>query len=154
MPHFSVKGLGEIAIRCADLDAMVAFYRDVIGLKIVSDSRGNGNIVFFGIGEEGSGVGGHTTVLALFAHNAIMRGAHPDDAGPPVAGAKSSLHHLALTILAKDHDAVLEHYTALGLTHRVEHFGWVGWKGIFTDDPEGNTVELVAYNPDWKTDED
>ena len=150
MPEFSVKGLGEIAIRCADLDAMVAFYRDVIGLRIVSDSRGDGNIVFFGIGADGAGVGGHTTVLALFAHDANMRGAHPDDKGPPVTGARSSLHHLALTILSEEHEAVLAHYQALGLPHRVEHFDWIGWKGIFTDDPEGNTVELVAYSDDWK----
>lgn len=30
---FSIRALGEIANRCIDLDAMVAFYRDVIGLE-------------------------------------------------------------------------------------------------------------------------
>ena len=28
---FTVRALGEIAIRCRDFDAMIAFYRDVIG---------------------------------------------------------------------------------------------------------------------------
>ena len=39
----------------------------------------------------------------------------------------------------------------IGQPYRVEHFGWVGWRGIFTDDPEGNTVELVAFDPSEMT---
>ncbi len=65
---FQPRALGEIAIRCADIGAMAAFYEDVIGQP-----------------------------------------------------------------------------------YRVEHFGWVGWRGIFTDDPEGNTVELVAFDPSEMT---
>ena len=38
-------------------------------------------------------------------------------------------------------------YEAQGLPFRVEIFGWVGWHGVFTEDPEGNTVDLVAYGP-------
>ena len=34
---FTVRALGEIAIRCIDLDAMVAFYRDVIGREALGD---------------------------------------------------------------------------------------------------------------------
>lgn len=41
-------------------------------------------------------------------------------------------------------------YDANGFSYRVEHFGWVGWRGIFTEDPEGNTVELVAYHSSLK----
>jgi len=41
-------------------------------------------------------------------------------------------------------------YAANGLPYRVEHFGWVGWRGVFTEDPEGNTVELVAYDASLK----
>jgi len=37
-------------------------------------------------------------------------------------------------------------YDKLEQPYRVEHFGWIGWRGIFTKDPEGNTVELVAYH--------
>ncbi len=37
-------------------------------------------------------------------------------------------------------------YDQIDQPYRVEQFGWVGWRGIFTQDPEGNTVELVAYD--------
>ena len=41
-------------------------------------------------------------------------------------------------------------YEANELPYRVETFGWVGWRGVFTEDPEGNTVELVAYDDSIK----
>jgi len=42
---------------------------------------------------------------------------------------------------------VIRWHEEIGQPFRVEHFGWVGWRGIFTEDPEGNTVELVAFDP-------
>jgi len=126
---FRVRALGEIAIRCADLEAMVAFYRDVIGLPVLSDGYRDG-IVFFTLGES---YGGHTAVLALFRSDA-----------PPETGVRSSLHHLALAVDAAEQAAVMAWYDRQGLEYTVQDFDWIGWRGIFTTDPEGNTVELVA----------
>ncbi len=137
---FRVHALGEIAIRCANMDRMIAFYRDVLGLEILKGSHGDG-IVFFQLGES---YGGHTSVLALFRHDAAQRAVHPDSAGRPVTGAAGSLHHLALTVDAAEQQAVCDWYDAQGLPYRIEDFPWIGWRGIFTQDPEGNTVELVA----------
>lgn len=141
-PPFRVRALGEIAIRCADLEAMFAFYHGVLGLEVLEGGHRDG-IVFFKLGES---YGGHTAVLALFGPGAATRpGLHPE--GSPVTGGGSSLHHLALTVDAAEQDAVLEWYAARGIAHRVEEFGWIGWRGIFASDPEGNTVELVARVP-------
>ena len=136
---FAVRALGEIAIRCADIGRMEAFYRDVIGLEILSGGHREG-ITFFTLGES---YGGHTAVLALFAHDAAQRAVHPAD-GPPEAGARSSLHHLALAVDAAEQQAAIDWFERLGLECRVEDFDWIGWRGVFTKDPEGNTVELVA----------
>jgi len=135
---FAPRALGEIAIRCADMDAMVAFYRDVIGLNVMEDGHRDG-ITFLRIGEPGSGFGGHTPVLALFQDD-------PTAQGTPEAGARSSLHHIALSLPYAEQQAVMDWYDKLDQPYRVIHFGWVGWRGVFTDDPEGNTVELVAYD--------
>ncbi|MEO1000492.1 MAG: VOC family protein [Pseudomonadota bacterium] len=137
---FRVRGLGEVAIRCADLAAMVAFYRDVIGLRPLTDGE-RGGIVFF---EIGPGHGGHTTVLALFRYDAGDPRLQPTGSAPPATGAGSSLHHLALTVGAEEQAGVLAWYEEIGQPYRVEEFPWIGWRGIFTEDPEGNTVELVA----------
>ncbi|MEM9062253.1 MAG: VOC family protein [Pseudomonadota bacterium] len=137
---FTVRKLGEIAIRCADIAAMEAFYRDIIGLPILSGSHSDG-IVFFNLGESH---GGHTSVLALFQHDAPQRAVHPEAPVAPITGAGSSLHHLALAVDASEQDAVIAWYDVQGMDYRIEDFPWIGWRGIFTTDPEGNTVELVA----------
>ena len=62
---FKVRALGEIAIRCIDKPAMVAFYRDVIGLEPLNDVE-NSPIAFLRIAD---GYAGHTAVLALFRHD-------------------------------------------------------------------------------------
>ncbi|MEM6972621.1 MAG: VOC family protein [Pseudomonadota bacterium] len=138
---FRVRALGEIAIRCADLGSMVAFYRDVIGLEPLPGGSGDG-IFFFRIAPSH---GGHFAVLALFEPTAGRREIHPAGPPRPEAGAASSLHHLALVVPADEQDAVIGWYERQGLSYRVEAFDWIGWRGVFTTDPEGNTVELVAY---------
>ncbi|HSF95557.1 MAG TPA: VOC family protein [Thermohalobaculum sp.] len=139
---FKVRALGEIAIRCADIAAMERFYQEVIGLEKLADRAGG--ITFFRIAE---GHAGHTAVLALFAHDATVRpGLHPTDAVPE-AGARSSLHHLALSLGWDEQERAIAWYDRIGQPYRVKHFDWIGWRGVFTEDPEGNTVELVAAGP-------
>ena len=140
--NFRVRALGEIAIRCADLETMAGFYRDIIGLEHLSGDHRDG-IVFFKIAE---GFGGHTTVLALFHHDAGRRELHPKSPEPPATGAGSSLHHLALSLPYAEQEAVMRWYEKNGVDYRVQIFDWIGWRGIFCTDPEGNTVELVAYD--------
>ncbi len=140
---FSVRGLGEIAIRCDDLEKMARFYRNVLGLEPMPGSD-TGGIVFFRIAE---GFGGHTQILALFDKQYVSRpGLHPTGTETPATGAKSSLHHLAFSLPFHEQEAAMRWYRAQGLSFRVETFGWVGWRGVFTEDPEGNTVELVAHS--------
>lgn len=139
---FAVRGLGEVAIRCADMRAMVTFYRDVIGLEPLSGDAGD-DIVFFRIGP---GHGGHTTVLALFRFDAGRAEIHPQGRAAPATGAGSSLHHIALSVDFAAQEAAMAWYDRHGLDYSVQRFGWIGWRGVFTRDPEGNTVELVAYD--------
>lgn len=128
---FSVLGLGEVAIRCRDLAAMTAFYRDIIGLEVLAHRN---RIVFFRLA---NGVAGHTAVLALFD-----AGLDPTRAAPGIA--PSTLHHLALTVAPIEQDAACRWFAANDIPFRVEEFGWIGWRGVFVNDPEGNQVELVA----------
>ncbi len=139
---FKVRALGEIAIRCADLEKMAAFYRDIIGLEHLHGNHRDG-IIFFKIAD---GYAGHTSVLALFRPDAGRPELHPQGVEPPKTGAGSSLHHLALSLPFSEQDAVMRWYDENSIDYRVQVFDWIGWRGIFTTDPEGNTVELVAYD--------
>ena len=145
---FQVRALGEIAIRCNDIERMATFYGDVIGLDRMTGSAAEG-IVFFRIA---AGFGGHTQILALFDKGYETRpGLHPKGIDAPETGTRSSLHHIALSLPFEEQEAVMAWYEHKGLTYRVEHFAWIGWRGIFTEDPEGNTVELVGYHRDLKS---
>lgn len=128
---FSIVGLGEIAIRCIDFSAMTAFYRDTLGLEILAD---RGGIIFFRLG---NGVVGHTSVLALFD-----AGRNPDRSGP--SAETSTLHHIALSLSQADQLAACRWFDARGIGYKVEEFPWIGWRGVFLSDPDGNTVELVS----------
>ncbi|MEL7114618.1 MAG: VOC family protein [Pseudomonadota bacterium] len=143
---FKPRTLGEIAIRCADIDAMTTFYRDVIGLDLLEGGYSDA-IRFFRVAD---GFAGHTTVLALFRHDAGRSDLHPTSTKAPETGATSSLHHIALSLPFAEQEAVMAWYDELGQPYNVQTFGWIGWRGIFTNDPEGNTVELVAYDASLK----
>lgn len=124
---FQIGGLGEIAIRCRDIAAMRAFYEDVLGLAILSERHAG--LVFYQLG---AGVAGHVQVLALFAGEQA------------VTGAASALHHIALGVTSQDQERAIGWYESLQQPYHIEEFDWIGWRGVFTKDPEGNTVELVA----------
>src|ERR1035441_6522253 len=81
----AVRGLGEIALRVTNLDAMQKFYEEVIGLPLMTQVP---NCAFFKIAD---GFGGHTQVLALFD-----RSQNPGYRGPDAA--TSTIDHLAFEI--------------------------------------------------------
>lgn len=40
--------------------------------------------------------------------------------------------------------AAIRWYESRGIAFRVQEFPWTGRRGVFTTDPDGNTVEPVA----------
>ena len=137
---FQVRALGEIAIRCRDIGPMFKFYRDMIGLEVLSGDERD-EIVFFKISE---GFAGHTSVLALFAEPDSFQGV---DSKNTIA--HSTLHHFALSISFAEQDAATKWFEKNELEFEVREFDWIGWRGVFSRDPEGNIVELVAKDPNW-----
>jgi catechol-2,3-dioxygenase len=130
----SVRGLGEVALRVADLDGMQKFYQDVIGLELL---RRFERAAFFRLAE---GFGGHTQILALFDRTTDPKfvGLNP---------ATTTVDHLAFEIELKDFERERQRLAACGLAVTTAEHGWVQWRSLYVDDPEGNTLELVCYDP-------
>ena len=122
--------LGELALRVNDFEKMKAFYADVVGLEVFSDQ--SPDLVFFRMGE---GVEGHPQLLAIF------------DRSVEVGPERTSLDHFAFVIDAADYDAQKARLEALGVTVYPKTFPVHRWRSLFFADPEGNTVELVSYDP-------
>ena len=129
----SVRGLGEIALRVNNLDAMQKFYEQVIGLALMTRVP---NCAFFKIAD---GYGGHTQVLALFDRSENP-GYHGTDA------ATSTIDHIAFEIPLSDFGDEQKRLEALGLQVETAEHAWVHWRSLYVTDPEGNQVELVCYD--------
>jgi catechol 2,3-dioxygenase len=134
MTERRIKGLGEIALRVHDLDAMQRFYEEVIGLEVL---RRFDQAVFFKMAD---GFGGHTQVLALFD-----RSDQPGYSG--LDPATTTVDHIAFEIERADFDAELKRLKDMGLAVETAEHAWVHWRSLYVDDPEGNTLELVCYDP-------
>jgi catechol-2,3-dioxygenase len=128
-----VRGLGEIALRVNNLDAMQKFYEEVIGLPLMTRVP---KCAFFKIAD---GYGGHTQVLALFD-----RSESPGYRGTDAA--TSSIDHIAFEIPLADFADEKDRLEALGLQVETAEHAWVHWRSLYVTDPEGNQVELVCYD--------
>jgi catechol 2,3-dioxygenase-like lactoylglutathione lyase family enzyme len=121
--------LGEVALRVADLAAMRAFYRDVVGLEEWRQGEG---FVFFKVAE---GVDGHPQALVLF------------DRGRELRPEASTLDHLAFVIGLGEYDGRRRQLEEHGLEPAAKEFPGFGWRALFVRDPDGNTVEFVCHDP-------
>jgi catechol-2,3-dioxygenase len=129
----SVRGLGEIAFRVNNLDAMHKFYAEIIGLPLMTRVP---NCAFFKIAD---GYDGHTQVLALFD-----RSQSPGYRGTDAA--TSTIDHIAFEIPLADLEHEKKRLEALGLQVETAEHAWVHWRSLYVIDPEGNQVELVCYD--------
>jgi catechol-2,3-dioxygenase len=129
----SVRGLGEIALRVMNLDAMQRFYQEVIGLPLMTRAP---NWAFFKIAD---GYDGHTQVLALFD-----RSQSPGYRGTDAA--TSTIDHIAFEIPLADFADELTRLKSLGLKVETAEHAWVHWRSLYVTDPEGNLVEFVCYD--------
>jgi catechol-2,3-dioxygenase len=122
-------GLGEVALRVNDLDAVRAFYRDVVGLE---EWRGGDGYQFFRVAD---GVEGHPQVLVLF------------DREVEVSPAGTTLDHIAFVIDLEDYARRRTQLEEAGLEVTPKTFDFFRWRSLFVEDPEGNRVEFVCYDP-------
>jgi len=124
-------GMGAVTLRVADLDTMVAYYRDGVGLTVLTEA---GGIAVLGRG---------TTPIVVLEHAPAMRHAAPHEAG---------LFHTAILFdsqadLAAALYSVATKYPRT-FTGSADHL--VSNAFYFTD-PEGNGVELYwdRHRTEW-----
>ena len=133
MNQGKVKGLGEIALRVDDLDAMQRFYQNVIGLELI---RRFPKSAFFKVAD---GYAGHTQIIALFDRSG-------QDGYQGLSAAHTTVDHFAFTIALEDYETEKARLEALGLPVSVATHEWVHWRSLYVQDPEGNRVEFVCYD--------
>jgi catechol 2,3-dioxygenase-like lactoylglutathione lyase family enzyme len=126
----NVQGLAEVVLFVHDLPASLGFYRDLLGLTVISPPERK-NPIFLRAGEAGEGLPSLVVLVQL-----------PADA-PPFS-APRTLHHLALTIAAVSFDETKTALEARGFTVRTGQHPVIPSRTMYIDDPDGNEVELIA----------
>jgi catechol-2,3-dioxygenase len=138
-----VMHIAEIGLRVKDLARMAAFYQEALGLEIV---RAYSKYVFMKVGELDSplGRGGHPQLLVLFDREVALD------------IALTTLDHLAFEIHFEQFTAERERLQGMGLDVSMRVWdgihGWLRARPLFFDDPEGNTIELIAHDPSMPED--
>jgi len=126
----AIRGISEIVLWAHDAPATVRFYRDVLGLEVISPPERT-NPIFLQAGPGAVGIPQMIVVVQL-------------PAGAAPFAAPRTLHHLALEVAPEDFDAEKARLESLGYTLRTGQHPVIPSRTLYLDDPECNEVELIC----------
>jgi catechol 2,3-dioxygenase-like lactoylglutathione lyase family enzyme len=122
-----IRGIAEIVLNVHDVEASLAFYRDVLGLEVI----GRPGPVFLRAGDPAVTVPQMMVLVPL-------------PAGTEAFAKPRTLHHLALELAPEDFDAQQAHLKELGYTIRTGQHPVIPSRTMYVDDPDGNEVEFIC----------
>ncbi|HZT05395.1 MAG TPA: VOC family protein [Chloroflexota bacterium] len=132
----AIRRLAEVVLLVRDLEASTAFYRDVLGLDVISPSTIT-NARFLRAGAAGPGLPSQVVLVQ-----------RPADAPAlPADRRLRSVHHIGLEIAPDDVPRERARLEGLGLEVRTGTHPFLPVDAIYVDDPDGNEVELAAWAP-------
>jgi catechol 2,3-dioxygenase-like lactoylglutathione lyase family enzyme len=128
-----VVHLAEIVLWVRSMDLALAFYRDLMGLEVISPPELPNKFLRAGPGE-----GPVPEMIVLVPH--------PDPAGAfPREKPQRTLHHLAFNVDGARYDELERACREAGLDVRGgQHPVLRGVRTFYVDDPDGNEVELIG----------
>jgi catechol 2,3-dioxygenase-like lactoylglutathione lyase family enzyme len=122
----------ESALYVTDLDASETFYRDALGLSLIT--RVDGRHVFFRCGQG---------VLLLFNAEATQTPPPPDARLPVPPHGATGQGHLCFAATAEEIERWKTRLETLGITIEAD-FEWPnGGRSIYFRDPSGNSLEFA-----------
>jgi catechol-2,3-dioxygenase len=128
----NVVGISEIVLWTADKERALTFYRDLLGLEVISPpSLPN---VFLKVGEGNAGI---PQMIVLVPKSEEVK-AKPSG---------YQLHHLALELPEEEFEAQREALVGAGLQPRGGKHPVLASRTMYVDDPDGNEVEFICRAP-------
>lgn len=128
----TARGLAEVVLMVEDIQKAEQFYRDVLGMRVISPNLGGP--VFLQVGEDRTGV----------PHQIVLVPRPPDSAPLPVGGVHRNVHHIGIEIALQELEEARRRLENLGFEVRTGEHPFLPVEAIYLDDPDGNEIELVA----------
>lgn len=134
----AIRRVVETALYVDDMERALAFYRDVLGLRVMSAGERLSTL------DAGAG-----TVLLLFRRGATAQGLDfPGGRIPPHDGAGPV--HFALGVDAGELESWADYLESKGVAIESRARWTRGGRSLYFRDPEGHSVELVTPGT-WET---
>jgi catechol-2,3-dioxygenase len=128
----SIVGIAEVVLWTADQQRALQFYRDLLGLEVISPpSLPN---VFLKVGEGNAGI---PQMIVLVPKSDEVK-ARPSG---------YQLHHLALELPEEQFEAQHAALVSAGYTPRGGKHPVLASRTMYVDDPDGNEVEFICRAP-------
>jgi glyoxylase I family protein len=131
-----IVGLHHITLLCADVERSLAFYRNVLGMRLVKQTVNDddSSARHFIFGDEEGRTGTLITCLE-----------YPDlDEGTVGRG---STHHFALAVESEEELAAWHDYLVSRGIPATEVMDRSDFKSIYVRDPDGHIVEIATMGP-------
>jgi catechol 2,3-dioxygenase len=128
----AIRGLAEVVLLVRDLDKSLAFYRDILGLTVISPPEMK-PAAFLEVGTSHGGVPQQIVLVR-----------RPADAPALPDRMQRGLHHIGIEIEPGALEGERERLQSLGFEVRTGEHPFLPVEAIYIDDPDGNEVELVA----------
>lgn len=127
-----IVGIAEIVLWTADKQRSLQFYRDLLGLEVLSPPTLPN--VFLKVGDGHAGI---PQMIVLVPKSETVK-AKPSG---------YQLHHMAFELSAEEFDAQYAALVAAGFTPRDGKHPVLPSRTMYVDDPDGNEVEFICHTP-------
>ena len=128
----NIVGISEIVLWTADKERSLQFYRDLLGLEVISPPTLPN--VFLKVGEGNAGI---PQMIVLVPKTEAVK-------AKPFG---YQLHHMALELPEEVFDAQHAALVAAGYQPRDGKHPVLASRTMYVDDPDGNEVEFICRTP-------
>jgi glyoxylase I family protein len=140
--RLQIRGLHHITLICGNIERSVAFYRDLMGLRLVKQTLNyddpNARHFFFGDAEGSPG-----TVITCMEYPYMEEG----------SVGRGSTHHFALLVETPEEvEGWRQYLESRGVTC-TQVLDRTYFKSIYLRDPDGHVVEIASRTPGFTVDE-
>ena len=134
-----VAGLAEIVLWTSDIEVTLAFYREQLGLELISPPQMPNKFLRVSQPE-----GGIPEMIVLVPHP------YPDDYFPTHKKKEQrTLHHLAFRVEARAYEELEIRFIEAGVEVRHgQHPVLKNVRTFYVDDPDGNELEIIGPKED------